>query len=175
MNQCVSWLSLLTFLLTPKLQALSLSHPLGPYNCPPPPPPPLLRGLGLYYWVEKPNCFSFVLRDSILSVGLQPPKPQLAAQSACLEECEGLLMVTPSLTVLRARSHAALTHHLFLFFFSISNTNMQTNKHKCVDTVPQRPAGSWVVSKPWLLLPSELWAAAIERGHSDSGTPHIPL
>lgn len=57
--------------------------------------------------VEEPNCFSFVLRDSILSVGLQTPKPQLAADSACREECEGLLMVTPSLAVLGAKSHAA--------------------------------------------------------------------
>lgn len=58
-------------------------------------------------------------------MGLQPPKPQLAAQSACLEECEGLLMVTPSLTVLGARSHTAFPPLSFLF----THTNMLTNKH----------------------------------------------
>lgn len=62
-------------------------------------------------------------------MGLQPPKPQLAAQSAFLEECEGLLMVTPSLTVLGARSHTALPHFFYLFFFSLTHTQTcsQTN------------------------------------------------
>lgn len=73
---------------------------LGPQPSPAPSPSPPY-GLRLCYWVEEPNCFSFVLQDSILSVGLQPPKPQLAAQSVCLEECEGLLMVPPSFSVLR--------------------------------------------------------------------------
>lgn len=73
-------------------------------------------------------------------MGLQPPKPQLAAQSAFLEECEGLLMVTPSLTVLGARSHTALPHFfLFFVFFTHTHANMLTNKHvdphKCVHTV----------------------------------------
>lgn len=55
-------------------------------------------------------------------MGLQPPKPQLAAQSACLEECEGLLMVTPSLTVL---GHTLLS--LTLFFSHTHKIRSQTN------------------------------------------------
>lgn len=60
-------------------------------------------------------------------MGLQPPKPQLAAQSACLEECEGLLMVTPSTHCARSEiTHCSLS--LFFFFF-FSHTNMLANKH----------------------------------------------
>lgn len=105
--------------------------PLSPHLLLPP------HGPRLCYWVEEPNCFSFVLRDSILSVGLQPPKPQLAAQSACLEECEGLLMVTPSLTVLGARSHAArrsLSLH--------SQTNMLTHANVHVSETHTLKAGT---------------------------------
>lgn len=99
----------------------------SPWDFKPPSLSPFpLYGLRLCYWVEEPNCFSFVLQDSILSVGLQPPKPQLAAQSACLEECEGLLMVTPSLAVLGARSQATLPHSFS--FLSFSQTCSQTNK-----------------------------------------------
>lgn len=111
MNQCV---------ITEDQKSSNLyTHPKTSSPLPLSPSPPY--GLRLCYWVEEPNCFSFVLRDSILSVGLQPPKPQLAAQSACLEECEGLLMVTPSLTVQGARSHTALT----LFF---SHTHKHSRK-----------------------------------------------
>ncbi len=124
MNQCVitedqKSSNLSTHPETSSPLPLSLSLSLSPS-------PPY--GLRLCYWVEEPNCFSFVLRDSILSVGLQPPKPQLAAQSACLEECEGLLMVTPSLTVLGARSHTALPYSLFLSHTqTCPQTNMLTN------------------------------------------------
>lgn len=115
MNQCV---------ITEDQKSSNLStHPKtsSPLTLPLSPSPP--SGLRLCYWVEEPNCFSFVLQDSILSVGLQPPKPQLAAKSACVEECEGLLMVTPLLTVLGARSHTALPYS----FSSLTQTCWQTN------------------------------------------------
>lgn len=65
-------------------------------------------------------------------MGLQPPKPQLAAQSACLEECEGLLMVTPSLTVLGELLSFAFFSSLTLTFFL--NTHKHGHKQTCRPT-----------------------------------------
>lgn len=78
-------------------------------------------------------------------MGLQPPKPQLAAQSAFLEECEGLLMVTPSARLREgAGDHTGPSLFIFLlsfFFFFPSfrpslfpdahatHTNSLANKH----------------------------------------------
>lgn len=70
-------------------------------------------------------------------MGLQPPKPQLAAQSAFLEECEGLLMVTPSASLREgAGDHTGPYPFFLLLSFSLSlhtciatHTNSLANKH----------------------------------------------
>lgn len=152
MNQCV---------ITEDQKSSNLStHPETSSPLPLSPSPPY--GLRLCYWVEEPNCFSFVLRDSILSVGLQPPKPQLAAQSACLEECEGLLMVTPSLTVREGEiTHCSLPRSPFFRAHTHKHARKQTcwPAQMCTRTHAHMHAEAGTESR-------SLWAA--DYGHSCS-------